>query len=516
MPPDHTRAPAAPARALGIAVVTLALLAGSRAPLLLSGRLVPDGDEAILGLMAMRASEGREIPVFFWGQRYGLAAIEAGAAAAAFRAAGVSETSLKAAMLAIWALGGTFMALAARRTAGPRAGWAAAWLLASSPAWGEWSMKARGGYLTAFLFSGALLWLLARGEPAGRRGIALPALAGALAAGIYLAQPLWLAAAIPALVWYFYKRSRWADLPAAAAGAAAILLPALAGASGRDSWNPAIFEGADPAAAAAALPARLLTHLSGAYAFEISRLDRGSWSWWAGIAWLFGGAAALAAALVARERPAWIRSLAAGALLAAGATLAIGASAFGPRYLLPVSGALPVLVGAEAGRFLASPGLRRAAGAGILAAFALLGAPALAEVPSRAAEAGASDPYALSPGDLETLLAEIGYTKARHVYSLDPLLTWNLMFASRGEVRARWLDPLDRRPEIPAAVDAALRAGAPVALVGRAHRLGEVARAAAASGHAGPPPRRVGRRLFLLPAPSPALLRALGFRIRSG
>ena len=53
----------------------------SRLPQLLSPDLLLDGDECILGLMAKHLAQGREFPIFFYGQRYGLAVIEAPMAA---------------------------------------------------------------------------------------------------------------------------------------------------------------------------------------------------------------------------------------------------------------------------------------------------------------------------------------------------------------------------------------------------------------------------------------------------
>jgi hypothetical protein len=44
----------------------------SRLPQLTSPHLLLDGDEAILGLMAKHLAEGREAPIFFYGQAYGL------------------------------------------------------------------------------------------------------------------------------------------------------------------------------------------------------------------------------------------------------------------------------------------------------------------------------------------------------------------------------------------------------------------------------------------------------------
>jgi hypothetical protein len=127
------------------------------------------------------------------------------------------------------------------------------------------------------------------------------------------------------------------------------------------------------------------------------------------------------------------------------------------------------------------------------------------EVPGHASRTLPDDPYALEAGEVERLLAEIQGARVAHVYSLDPLLRWNLMFASRGEVLARWLTSTDRRPGIPIAVDAAvvLAARRSQAEYLRSH-FGE-ARAREL------PTALVTRHLILLAGLTAEDLRALGF-----
>ena len=127
-----------------LALLALSLL--SRLPQLLGPRLFLDGDEATLGLMAKALADGRELPVFFWGQRYGFSLIEAAAGALAFRVAGVSAFGLKLSMLGLWAAGLLCLFFAQARLMGARRGFWLAALLMLTPGWAVWSMKARGGY----------------------------------------------------------------------------------------------------------------------------------------------------------------------------------------------------------------------------------------------------------------------------------------------------------------------------------------------------------------------------------
>src|SRR3954471_22632509 len=74
----------------------------SRLPQLLTPNLLVDGDECVLGLMARHVAQGREFPIFFYGQDYGLSIVEAPIAAASFFMFGVGAIPLKLAMLAVW------------------------------------------------------------------------------------------------------------------------------------------------------------------------------------------------------------------------------------------------------------------------------------------------------------------------------------------------------------------------------------------------------------------------------
>src|SRR5207302_9223890 len=123
--------------------------------------LLPDGDESVRGLMGRHAMRG-EFPLFFWGQRYGLSTVEALAAAASGALFGTGALPLKAAMLGLWTIGVLFLFLALAGVVGARRSFWITAVFIVSPAWAVWSMKARGGYLTAFAATSMLLWVLVR------------------------------------------------------------------------------------------------------------------------------------------------------------------------------------------------------------------------------------------------------------------------------------------------------------------------------------------------------------------
>lgn len=71
--------------------------------LLCTSQRVVDGDEAIVGLMALHVVGHGDHPLFLYGQGYDLGAgVVAHLAALAFRLGGVSDLSLKGTALLVW------------------------------------------------------------------------------------------------------------------------------------------------------------------------------------------------------------------------------------------------------------------------------------------------------------------------------------------------------------------------------------------------------------------------------
>ena len=95
-PPRCGRAPLLPklapvlARPTVASLLLLMLALVSRLPQLLSPERLLDGDEAVLGVMAQQLAAGGPWPVYFYGQHYGLALVEAAAGALMFGLLGVN------------------------------------------------------------------------------------------------------------------------------------------------------------------------------------------------------------------------------------------------------------------------------------------------------------------------------------------------------------------------------------------------------------------------------------------
>ena len=165
-----------------------AISVASRLPQLRSPNLLVDGDESVLGLMAKHLAQGKEFPIFFYGQHYAFSPVEAVAGALSFHVAGVGPVPLKVAGLALWTLGVLFLFLAQSRLVGPSRSFWMTTLLILNPGWAVWSLRAGGGYLTSFVASAMLVWLLVRDRE--RETFVRWLIAGTLTALIYLAQPL--------------------------------------------------------------------------------------------------------------------------------------------------------------------------------------------------------------------------------------------------------------------------------------------------------------------------------------
>jgi 4-amino-4-deoxy-L-arabinose transferase-like glycosyltransferase len=130
---------------------------------LVFGQRWADGDESVVGVMALHVLRDHEWPTYYWGQPYaGGSAIEACLAAVLFRLVGASSLTLKAVPLlfSLATLVLTYVAL--DRTEGRRTALSTAIVLAVASPLVEWNVKARGGYSEVPFFIALMLFFLAR------------------------------------------------------------------------------------------------------------------------------------------------------------------------------------------------------------------------------------------------------------------------------------------------------------------------------------------------------------------
>lgn len=430
-------------------VFVVALLA--RLPRVMSPWLVLDGDEAVVGLMAKHLLEGREFPVFFYGQSYGFSGLEAAIGAASFALLGVCDWALAFGMAVLWSVGAAFFALAAiALVRSPRAGLWIGLVYAVAPAWILWSVKARGGYTTAATFSAIALWLLVVGRHrAWGPGLVLGLVGGVVAQ----AQPLWGLGLVPFFAWAWW-RGRWWQPVWWALGAAIVIVPLwLASRTASDFWQPVVFGSGFSIEHVKALPRHLYDHLGGR--FYLDRVFEPTWPVKVASIVMLGLVAlavvhAMWRGVVRRDVVSLLLVV---ALAGTVVNVALLQSVFG-RYLLPAASWLVLLVGYEARRWHG----RRLHGA---AAAVLLAAGVVASLDAWRSFPGDRYP----PGVLRRTIAQLDAQGAKAAFVVDPLLQWQIAFYTRERIVCRFMDGRDRYPPHFERAMAALDRGEPCALI---------------------------------------------------
>jgi len=458
-------------------VLYLATLAAmsvvSRLPQLRSPNLLADGDECVLGLMAKHVAQGKEFPVFFYGQHYALSSVEAAAGALGFLGFGVSAVSLKLAMLALWTVGVLFVFRAQSRFVGAsRSFWITSVLLLN-PVWAAWSMKAGGGYITAFTATAVLLWLLTRDR--ARETIVRWLVAGALTAVIYLAQPLWLPGLLPILAVALVSRRRpsW-GIGYLVVTAAAIVLVKLATGTSTETWGGPTVGNPDLLGSLPRVGQQIYIFLTGSYYLSWAIEPPGRATIALAIAWCI----ALPAILVIQGYRLFTKRycpLSHLLVVSVGATLLAEWALLGARdarYLLPLGALLVALAGVELVDLVDRRLVPEPAALILTGVVLLLGSLSMREFrefnylwknpPNRWTEA-------------RRLQQVFGYLKVKdvsRVFSMNGMLDSQLVFYSDEKVLSRWADPLGRYPAYVKEVDRALADGETVAVVGYTHTSG--------------------------------------------
>lgn len=167
-----------------------------------------DGDECVVALMAKHAYFGKELPVFFWGQDYGFSLIEVLFILPFYAVLGISTIAVKLGMLSLWTIGVVFLYKTMTAIDKGRKPFALllTLVLIFSPAWYIWSMKARGGYLTAFTLTSIVLYLVY--APISINKYLRYILVGALTYLIYESQLFWLVGLLPLLLYQLLKEKQ--------------------------------------------------------------------------------------------------------------------------------------------------------------------------------------------------------------------------------------------------------------------------------------------------------------------
>ena len=220
-----------------VATAAVAAGVGLRVWIFTSPLSTLESDEAVVGLMAIRALDG-DVPVFYWGGLYG-GSQEALATAAAFAVTGPSTLVLKLVSVAMFALAAVLLWRVGRRTVGEPAARIAAGLFCVWPpflVW--WSTKARGFYGSGLAIGLAAVLLVLRLRERDSRGDA--ALLGlVLGLGVWATLQSFLLA-LPALAWLALRRpAAYRLAPLALPGLLVGALPWLAW-NATHGWNAVV------------------------------------------------------------------------------------------------------------------------------------------------------------------------------------------------------------------------------------------------------------------------------------
>ena len=427
----------------------------SRIPQLMSPLMVLDGDECIVGLMAKHFYEGKGLPLYFYGQSYGFSFVEVIAIYPFYLLLGISDIAVKIGMLSLWILGLVFFHKTLKNLS-PKNSWTPflfCLILILSPSWAIWSMKARGGYLTAFFLSSLILYIIT--SKAVNKWVCL--FVAILCVLIYESQPLWLAGLFPFLVFYFYINRSMRSLLLFIAG---LLVSSvsffLIKRNLSHFWSPHVFSFKEPILERIlSIPRHVYRNMTGSYDY-FGRIDMGfATNFWA-VCFTFliflGLAVGLFFMIRRKQFPILYVSCIA-VLFNLGYLCFILGSEYNPRYLLPLTGysliMLCEILKATKNNYV------NALFFGILI---LSGTVSIIQFKDHRPEIQ----------DRSLLREASNYLISQHVhyvFSRQPLLQWQITFYSQEAVIARFVTLAERYPEYTTRVNEAYRSHKPYAVL---------------------------------------------------
>jgi len=415
-----------------IGIILLCFL--SRLPQLLSPELILDGDECVAGLMAKHFIEGKEIPVFFHGQAYGFSFIETALISLFYLLAGMHTLSVKLPMLLLWTGGIVFFykTLKNLNAGNNLLPFLITLIFVFSPSWALWSMKARGGYLTAFFLSSLLSFLLF-GEYYKRSAISY--CIGVLLVIIYQSQRLWLPGLFPFLVYELaHKKNEKVIFKILAGIAVSSVIFLWLKTITSNYWSPKVFEFTYKTFMhdLKDLPPLLFDHLNGYYflyyIYEAPFVCR-AFS-------VFFICLFVAAAIFAfsnhRKHQLFVASV-----ISVFFTLCytLFLTEHAPRYLIPLTGFALLSL------FLMLSKLdKKVLNIALCSCFVAVGIPSLISFRN----------YTFYPAKKKEVTACVSYLKEhdiQYVFSNDGLLEWQIMFYSGEKIICRESNNKDRYPE---------------------------------------------------------------------
>lgn len=423
----------------------------SRLPLWLAPQSILNGDESILALMAKHMSEGKEFPLYFYGQQYGLSIFETASIAGFYKVLGVHDLVYRLALLSIWILGVHFFYRAIKHQGFHNTAKGFAWLLSValilSPAWFRLS------YVSPFMLTCGFFYAVLHPDKRNVHYI----MAGILFAFIVECQRLWLPPLLLFTLAMIIRQWTWKQFMAALIPGAMISIGLLLYKMDlHDAWHPQVIdlENLD-AEKMDKVPGQVWNSLNGHY-YLFDTYDAPLWvklSTGGFLATLFLSIAVVVWSGFRRSEMDWRSwALIAGLI---GIPLYIAVSRMESlRYLLPFSQFAFLLLGLvlwRLGRKFYQPVL-------ILLVLISIGASYQWKDFSF---------YTVSKIDLAQVEHELEERGIKYVFCNEPLAQWQLMYDSREEVICRFHGNTDRYPAYVSAVNEDFKARGSATLVAR-------------------------------------------------
>ncbi len=408
----------------------------TRLPQILSSNFILDSDECIVALMAKHLYQGKELGVFFTGQSYGFSLVESAIISLYYALFGMNDYSVKLAILSMWTVGVVFFYKALLRLSPNQ--WLAfliTLVFVFSPAWSVWSMKARGGYLTAFALSSVVLYLSFRHETITKTFAWF--WIGVLFVVIFYSQPLWIPGLAAIVGYQFWQHKSVKKLLSFTAGALPLLLVFLFIKHHTfDYWKPEVFKISVSALKNVVnIPWLLYDHLHGYYYLEDvykASLSSKIYACAFIVLMVVVPVVVFYQFVFLKMRDGLFIYIMIAVLFTLGYTVFLTSHA--PRYMLPLTGfvllAVYLLLDKNKGYLLKVV---------VYVPFIVIGAISLV---------GFKD-YTFEPYTKQQLLGCIDVLKqhkAYRVFSNDGLLEWQVMYYSDEQIICRETDNVDRVP----------------------------------------------------------------------
>lgn len=404
----------------------------TRLPQLLSQQIRIDGDESIVGIMAREFLHGK-VSLFFFGQKYGFSLLEE-ISIALFYGLENPIIRIKLGAFLLFVLGVIFFYQSMRVKSKPSS-WipfCIALLFIFTPGWMIWSMKARGGYLSAFFLFNLITYLLYTNFRF--KFILL----GLLSVLTFQAQPLWLIGLLPILTLYFkdLKDLRKTVVFTISSGITWTLFTIYK--SGLiDYWSPSVIK-VSHILNLENLPTMVLKSITGWYSFY-AEASNTPWVYTLyGILFLatFAGFLLIHFKTAKWLNDAWVYLIAIGTMLA----FAMFTNGSTPRYLLPIIQLFFWFTfftsSASAGKKLLKTSTIPLIIIGISISF---------QAPNHLAYS--------SEYDVIPVVQKLKSENIRAIYTADGNLQWKINYLSDGTVVCRTRDLRDRRPDFIKEVD---------------------------------------------------------------